>query len=90
MSLPDLPDGFYWSVERNVQKRESLIVSLKSVHEERQWVALDAETFHVDGRSPDGIVELVDYAADRIWKRCLRDAEIDALIAREWPCPNSP
>jgi hypothetical protein len=80
MGMPELPEGFMWSVTR--EKYPWLLVAL--------FGPGVTESEYVDvGLASDetAVVALVEHAAERVEAIWCRKRSLDEIVARNWPAP---
>ena len=88
MALPELPEGFFWSVQK-IPGIDRLLVSLYAEDAQPGSVSLGEREVVIRPFEGEGsIVGAVESAANTIWSGIRRDIWIEDVIKRNWPlCP---
>lgn len=84
MSLPELPDGFYWMISS--VGPDVITVSLFANNTHPGFASLGGESVSVKGiYSKSVIATAVEDAAKRIYNTLQREVYIRSIIEEKWP-----
>lgn len=85
MSMPELPDGFWWSVK--AVGPNIITVSLENTKSHPMFPSLGGKSVEIaDYEQEQSIVELVESAAAEIYNDVRREMHINSIIEEHWPC----